>query len=171
LAEQAAEHIGADALLTRVGALFHDVGKANNPNFFIENQAPGSLNTHDDIAPKKSAAIIIRHVTDGVQLARKFRLPKRIEDFILEHHGQLITRYQYNKALELASKKNSEVNINEFRYPGPNPRSRETALLMLADGVEARTRAQRPHNEEDLRTMIRGVIELAQKSGQWTIPN
>ena len=91
LAEQAAELIGADALLTRVGALFHDVGKSLNPLFFIENQAQGSLNAHDELVPLESASIIIAHVTDGVKLARKHRLPRRIDDFILEHHGTMIT--------------------------------------------------------------------------------
>ncbi|RLD03151.1 MAG: hypothetical protein DRI32_07775, partial [Chloroflexi bacterium] len=98
LAEQAAESIGADALLVRVGALFHDVGKAQNPLFFIENQVPGSINTHEDLAPEESAEIIIRHVNDGVTLGRKYRLPRRLIDFILEHHGTNITRYQYTQA-------------------------------------------------------------------------
>jgi cyclic-di-AMP phosphodiesterase PgpH len=87
LAEQAAEKIGADPLLTRVGALFHDIGKALNPNFFIENQLPGNVNTHQDADPEEVSATIIRHVTDGVQLAKKHRLPRRLHDFILEHHG------------------------------------------------------------------------------------
>jgi putative nucleotidyltransferase with HDIG domain len=103
LAEQAAEKIGADPLLTRVGATFHDIGKsAADPSFFIENQVPGSLNTHTDISPEKAASAIIHHVTDGVKLAHKYRLPRRIDDFILEHHGTMLTRYQYNQALEKA---------------------------------------------------------------------
>ncbi|MGC8857279.1 MAG: HD family phosphohydrolase [Anaerolineae bacterium] len=166
LAEQAAERIGADPLLTRVGAQFHDVGKALNPSFFIENQAPGSVNTHHDIPPEEAAAIIIRHVSDGVTLARKHRLPRRLEDFIREHHGTLITRYQYNQALEAAGGDESKVDMEKFRYPGPRPRSRETALLMLADMVEARARAERPDTEEKLHSLVRSAIEFAQKNGQ-----
>ncbi len=166
LAEQAAENIGADALLTRVGALFHDIGKAVNPSFFIENQTHGSLNTHDDLDPADSSAAITQHVLDGIKLARKYRLPRRLDDFILEHHGTMLTRYQYTKAVEAAGGDESRVDASKFRYPGPSPRSRETALLMLADGTEARVRAGRPANEEDLRAIIRSAIEHAQSSGQ-----
>lgn len=166
LAEQAAELIGADALLTRVGALFHDVGKALNPMFFIENQPHGEMNTHEDIDPAEASAAIIAHVTDGVALAHKHRLPRRIDDFILEHHGTMITRYQYNQALEAAGGDASKVDVEKFRYPGPRPRSRETALLMLADGSEARARAQRPQTEEDIRKIVLSTIESAQKQGQ-----
>lgn len=166
LAEQAAELIGADALLTRVGALFHDVGKSLNPSFFIENQTQGSVNVHDDIDPLESAAIIIAHVTDGAALARKHRLPRRIDDFILEHHGTMITRYQYSQAVEAAGGDASRVDIEKFRYPGPAPQSRETALLMLADGAEARARAERPQDEESIRKMVLAAIEAARKQGQ-----
>ncbi len=166
LAEQAAEKIGADPLLTRVGAQFHDIGKALNPNFFIENQIPGNVNAHHDIPPEESAATIIRHVTDGVQLAKKYRLPERLHDFILEHHGTLITRYQYNQAMQAAGGDATKVDIEKFRYPGPRPNSRETALLMLADAAEARARAERPPDEDGLRALVRSVIETVQKHNQ-----
>lgn len=166
LAEQAAEKIGADQLLTRVGAQFHDIGKTLNPTFFVENQLPGNIDRHDDMPPEEVAAIIIRHVQEGVQLGRKYRLPRRLEDFMLEHHGTLITRYQYSQALEAAGGDASKVDIEKFRYPGPSPRSRETALLMLADAVEARTRAERPDSDEDLRALVRNVIDTVQKSNQ-----
>ncbi|MCA2000254.1 MAG: HDIG domain-containing protein [Chloroflexi bacterium] len=166
LAEQAAEKIGADPLLTRVGAQFHDIGKALNPTFFIENQIPGNFNTHHDIPPEEAAAIIIRHVTDGVQLAKKYRLPERLHDFILEHHGTLVTRYQYTQALNAAGGDVSKVDIEKFRYPGPRPRSRETALLMLADAAEARARAERPANDDALRALVQNVIETVQKHNQ-----
>jgi hypothetical protein len=166
LAEQAAERIGADHMLTRVGAVFHDIGKAINPQFFIENQAAGSLDTHEDLDPEETAAAIIRHVTDGVVLARKHRLPRRIDDFILEHHGTLITRYQHKLAVEHAGGDASKVDIEKFRYPGPPPQSRETAILMLADGAEARARASNPKDENELRALIRSVIETAQREGQ-----
>ena len=166
LAEQAAESIGADALLVRVGALYHDVGKAQNPLYFVENQTPGNLNTHEDLAPEESAAFIIRHVTEGVELAKKHRLPKRIIDFILEHHGTNVTRYQYTQAIKEADDDYSKVDIEQFRYPGPTPRSRETALLMFADSTEAITRAQRPQDETELRSIVQKVIEGAQQNGQ-----
>jgi cyclic-di-AMP phosphodiesterase PgpH len=166
LAEQAAEAIGADALQTRVGALFHDVGKAMNPLFFVENQPQDQLNTHEDLAPEESAEAIISHVNDGILLAHKHRLPRRIDDFILEHHGTMIARYQYNQAVEAAGGDASKVDKEQFRYPGPSPRSRETALLMLADGCEARSRAERPADEEAIRNLVRSTIEVAQKQGQ-----
>jgi putative nucleotidyltransferase with HDIG domain len=166
LAEHAAEQIGADALLTRVGALFHDVGKALNPMFFIENQPQGEVNTHEDLDPAESAAAIIAHIPEGVAMARKHKLPRRIDDFIREHHGTMIARYQYNQAVERAGGDASKVDIEKFRYPGPSPRSRETALLMLADGSEARTRAQRPQTEEEIRKIVLSTIESAQKQGQ-----
>ena len=166
LAEQAAEKIGADPLLTRVGALFHDIGKALNPTFFIENQVPGNVNAHHDIPPEESAATIIRHVTDGIQLAKKYRLPGRLHDFILEHHGTLTTRYQYGQALEAANGDASKVELEKFRYPGPRPNSRETALLMLADATEARARAERPATDDGLRALVRSVIETVQKFNQ-----
>ncbi|RPI34318.1 MAG: HDIG domain-containing protein [Chloroflexota bacterium] len=158
LVEQAAERIGADALLTRVGALYHDIGKAIEPVFFIENQVPGAVNPHDELDPAVSAAMIIRHVPQGLDLARKYRLPKRIQDFIAEHHGSMITHYQYTKAKE-KSDDSSQVNPEEFRYHGPRPQSRETALLMLADGCEARVRAEHPKDENELRILIKNLID------------
>ena len=167
LAEQAAESIGADPLLTRVGATFHDIGKtAVDPSFFIENQVPGNIDTHGTLTPEKAAAAIIRHVRDGVTLAHKYRLPRRIDDFILEHHGTMITRYQYNVALEAAGGDVTKVDMEKFRYPGPRPRSRETALLMLADNAEARTRAETPQSDERLHELVRSVIDRAAKEGQ-----
>jgi cyclic-di-AMP phosphodiesterase PgpH len=167
LAEQAAESIGADPLLTRVGATFHDIGKtAVDPSFFIENQVPGNIDTHGNLTPEKAAAAIIRHVRDGVNLAHKYRLPRRIDDFILEHHGTMITRYQYTVALEAAGGDVTKVDADKFRYPGPRPRSRETALLMLADNAEARTRAENPQSDEKLRELVRSVIDRVEKEGQ-----
>ncbi len=166
LAEQAAERIGADALLTRVGALYHDIGKALNPSFFIENQLPGVPNPHEQLDPLASAEIIIRHVMDGVSLARRYRLPHRIQDFILEHHGTMIARYQYVNAVNAAGGDESKVDIERFRYPGPRPRSRETAILMLADGSEARVRAERPKDEAEMRELIKTVIQNRVSLGQ-----
>ncbi|RMF45634.1 MAG: HDIG domain-containing protein [Anaerolineae bacterium] len=166
LAEQAAEVIGADTFLTRVGALYHDVGKARNPIFFIENQVPGSTNPHDSFPPAESAAIIIRHVTDGLELARKYRLPRRLQDFISEHHGNSLTAYQYTQALNAAGDDAHQIDIRQFRYPGPRPQSRETAILMLADGCEAITRARPPGDKEELRQLIRAIITKRREEGQ-----
>lgn len=166
LAEQAAKAIGADALLVRAGAIYHDAGKTTNPFYFIENQVPGMENPHEKLNPETSAALIIRHVTDGVQLARKHRLPPRILDFIREHHGTLLTRYQYSKALQAAGNKEEMVDPELFRYPGPRPGSRETALLMLADGCEAITRAELPKDEVGLRALVKKVFDYCQQEGQ-----
>ncbi len=166
LAEQAAERIQADGLLARVGALFHDIGKANNPLFFVENQPANQIDSHDDLDPVVSAQAIISHVTDGLELARKYRLPRRLQDFISEHHGTLIARYQYNRAVQAAGGDASKVVESMFRYPGPAPRSKETALLMFADGVEACARAERPSSDEQLRALVCKVLENRQKNGQ-----
>jgi hypothetical protein len=149
-----------------VGALYHDCGKAMNPQFFVENQLPEAINSHDDMEPLDAARIVIQHVTDGLALARKHHLPSRIQDFIGEHHGTLSTRYQYNRAVEAAGGDASRVDLNKFRYPGPSPQSRETAILMLADGAEARTRAERPTDEASLRALIHRVVDHCQQDGQ-----
>jgi cyclic-di-AMP phosphodiesterase PgpH len=165
LAEQAAESIGADGLLVRVGAIFHDCGKSLNPQFFIENQVREKINPHDDLDPIVSAQTIINHVTSGVELARKYHLPNRIIDFIREHHGTMHTHYQYSQALRKADDP-GDVDKSLFTYPGPRPQSRETALLMLADGTEARARAEVPKNEEELRSLIETVVNFYSQNGQ-----
>ncbi len=165
LAEQAAERIGANAMLVRVGALYHDAGKALHPQYFIENQLDYT-NIHETLTPEASARVIIRHVPDGLELARKFRLPSRIRDFIAEHHGTLWTMYQYKRAVEAAGGDASRVDKSQFQYPGPRPRSRETALLMLADGCEAKARSDRPKTEEDIDRIVKGLIDDRLAKGQ-----
>ena len=165
LAEQAADAIGADRLLVRVGTLYHDAGKAENPSFFIENQVRDKINSHDDVDHKVASATVIKHVTDGVALAKKYRLPSRVIDFIREHHGTGVTRYQYNKALSEADDPDS-INIADFTYPGPSPRSRETALVMLADGTEARARSNSPRTDEEIMAVVEDAINASQTSGQ-----
>ncbi len=165
LAEQAAGAIGADRLLVRVGTIFHDVGKANNPQFFIENQLKDQIDSHDDLSPEDAAQTIIKHVTDGVALVKKYRLPSRIADFILEHHGTMLTRYQYGKAVN-AAESPEDVDKSLFMYPGPKPRSRETALLMLADGTEARARVSTPKTDDEMRAIIQNTIDTCQADGQ-----
>jgi putative nucleotidyltransferase with HDIG domain len=166
LAEQAAERVGADPLLTRVGALYHDIGKTLNPVFFIENQVPGFTNPHDALDPLESSQIILDHVTEGLELARQHHLPRRILDFIAEHHGTMVTRYQYITAVKAAGGDESLVDKELFRYPGPRPQSRETAILMLADGCEARVRAERPVNKEELANLIKSVTDARMATGQ-----
>jgi putative nucleotidyltransferase with HDIG domain len=165
LAEQAARAIGANALLTRVGALYHDAGKAQRPQFFIENQMPDQ-NVHEQLDPTTSAGIIVDHVRDGLELARKYRLPKGIQAFITEHHGDMETGYQLNQALNSAGGEEGKIDRSQFRYPGPAPQSRETALLMLADGVEAKARADRPSDKEEIDQLVRWVIEDRLSKGQ-----
>ncbi len=158
LAEQAAKVINCDALLTRVGALYHDVGKLKNPLFFIENQPVNQINTHDKMDPVLTSKTIVKHVADGLQLAQEHRLPPQIQAFIREHHATTLTRYQYNLAVHKAGSED-KVNASDFRYPGPNPASKETALLMLADGCEARVRAESPRDVEEITKIVDTAIE------------
>ncbi len=164
LAEQATRAIDGNGMLTRVGCLYHDVGKTERPQFFIENQLSGQ-NIHEQMDPATSASMIIAHVTDGQELARKHRLPKVVTDFILEHHGTMRTEYQYALALKAAGEDSDSVDPRDFTYPGPRPRSKETAILMLADGVEAKIRAEMPEDETSLDEAVAWVIEdrLAKK--------
>ncbi|MCW5517415.1 HD family phosphohydrolase [Muriicola sp. Z0-33] len=136
LAEAAANEIGANALLIRVGALYHDIGKMNNPMYFTENQIT-SVNPHNELSPRNSATIIINHVIDGIEIARRNNLPDRVIDFIRVHHGTTFVYYFYKKQLE----KEENVDEKDFRYPGPIPFSRETAILMMADAVEAASKS------------------------------
>jgi putative nucleotidyltransferase with HDIG domain len=166
LAEQAGERICANTLLIRVGALYHDIGKALHPQYFIENQLSSTTNVHNSLDPYTSAGIILGHVNDGLELARRHRLPTRIRAFIAEHHGTLKTVYQFKRALEAAGNDSSLVDETRFFYPGPRPQSKETALLMLADGCEAKTRADHPANEDDLDRIVKAVIDDRLAKGQ-----
>lgn len=165
LAEQAANAIGADALLTRVGGYYHDAGKSANPSFFIENQVQTSLDAHDDMDPVIAAQTIIAHVTDGIELAEKYHIPPRIQDFIREHHGLHLTRYQYGRAVEMHRNDPETLDAELFRYPGPKPRSKETGILMLADISEARARSKPPHNDEELRDLLKIIVDNLIKDG------
>jgi len=155
LAEQAAEAIGADALLARVGAFYHDIGKTVRPYFFVENQMQGS-NPHDLLDPETSSHIIRNHTADGLELARRFHLPHAIRAFITEHHGTAKIGYFYHKA----SKEYGEQNINadDYRHLGPLPQSRESAIVMLADSCEATVRSVHPQSAEALNELVRRVI-------------
>lgn len=164
LAEQAAENIGANALLTRVGAYYHDIGKIARPYFFSENQAEG-LNPHDRLDPETSAEVIIGHVTDGEKLARRYRLPSRVRAFIPEHHGSNRVSFLYHKAVQLAGQQEL-VDEAAFRYPGRKPQSRETALVMLADGCEAAVRSARPESAEEVADIVNRIIDQRIDDGQ-----
>lgn len=157
LAERAAEAIGADPLVTRVAAYYHDVGKLANPLAFIENQAGGD-NIHDQLEPEVSAQILKQHVADGIDLAYKSRLPKALIAFIPQHHGTAIMSYFYARARELAGQ-GATVDERKFRHVGPKPQSREAALIMLADGVEASVRSLASRDEPAIRAMVGRIIE------------
>jgi hypothetical protein len=136
LAEAAAHEIGANAMLVRVGALYHDIGKMNHPTYFTENQITNA-NPHDDLPPKESARIIVDHVIEGIEIARRNKLPDRVIDFIRTHHGTTLVYYFFRKQQDL----DPEVKEEQFRYPGPIPFSKETAILMMSDSVEAASKS------------------------------
>jgi len=164
MAEQAAEAIGANALLARVGAFYHDIGKTVRPYFFTENQMEGA-NPHDLLDPGTSAQIIRRHTRDGLELARsRYHLPKAIQSFITEHHGTNQIGYFYHKAVQEYGEE--RVNKAEFEHLGPTPQSKETAIVMLADGCEAAVRSVRPQDAESLEGLIRKIVSKTIASGQ-----
>ena len=165
LAERAAEAIGADPLMTRVAAYYHDIGKLANPLAFIENQAGGD-NIHDQLDPEVSAGILKQHVVDGIDLAYKARLPKALIAFIPQHHGTAIMSYFYARAKELAGP-GAAVDERKFRHTGPKPQSREAALLMLGDGVEASVRSLASRDEPAIRAMVTRIIEERVADGQF----
>ncbi len=156
LAEQAAERIGADDMLARVGAYYHDIGKTVRPYFFVDNQADG-VNVHDRLDPQTSAQIIISHVKDGLELARKYRLPGVIQDFIVQHHGTTTTNYFYRQAVQ-AHNGPEMVDRRRFMYPGPRPRRKEIGIVMLADSCEAAVRAERPASPEAIDELVHKII-------------
>ena len=155
LAAEAANKIGANSQLVRTGALYHDIGKMVNPAFFTENQT--NVNPHKNLSYEQSAQVIINHITDGIKLAEKHQLPKVIKDFIRTHHGKGVAKYFY------ISYKNEhpdeEIDIEKFSYPGPNPFTKEQAILMMADAVEAASRSLSEYTEESIGTLIEKIID------------
>src|SRR5262249_44712726 len=152
LAEEAAKAIGANALLARTGCLYHDIGKLAAPNMYIENQK-GGPNPHDKVSPLDSVLIITGHVRRGIQMADEADLPPQIIDFIPQHHGTRVLAYFYHKAKSQAEARGDTVNIDDFRYPGPKPQSKEAVILMLADGAEASVRSLEEHTPENIRAI------------------
>lgn len=165
LAEQAAERIGANALLTRVGAYYHDIGKLARPYFFAENQQ-GLSNPHDRLDPYASVEVLAGHVRDGLKMAKQYHLPAAVRAFIPAHHGTMRVSFLYRKAVEAAGGEADLVDESQFRYPGPKPQSREALLVMLADSSEAATRARRPSTPEELDELITNIFDQRMKDGQ-----
>jgi cyclic-di-AMP phosphodiesterase PgpH len=165
LAEAAAEAIGANVLLTRVGSYFHDIGKMLKPQYFIENQ--DHVNRHDDLEPALSTLVIIGHVKDGIALAEQYRLPSRVADMIQQHHGTTLVEYFYREALRLHNEEPTPALEASFRYPGPKPRSREAGILMLADAVESASRALTAPTPNSLRKLVHDLVMRRLLDGQF----
>ncbi len=168
LCEAAAEAIGANALLARIGAYYHDIGKMEIPDYFVENQV-GVRSRHEELSPSMSAIVIKSHITRGRELAEENDLPDKIIAFIEEHHGTSLMSYFYNKAKELHP--DEEISDTEFRYPGPRPQSKETAVLMLADSVEAASRTLEDPKPARIRNLIRKLINDKFQQGQLSESN
>tara|TARA_B100000795_G_scaffold194471_1_gene148700 strand:- start:9812 stop:11887 length:2076 start_codon:yes stop_codon:yes gene_type:complete len=166
LAEAAAQEIGANSMLVRVGALYHDIGKMASPTYFTENQLSG-VNSHDELDPKESANIIINHVIDGIEIARKNKLPDRIIDFIRTHHGTSMVYYFYKKQMD----RQGAANPEDFKYPGPIPFSKETAILMMADSVEAASKSLKDPTSTKIDAFVEKIIDGQMEQGQFLNAN
>ena len=168
LAEAATLELGGNALLVRTGALYHDIGKIRNPLYFIENQSTG-LNPHDELSFEESAEIIISHVREGIKMAKKNNLPDVLIDFIRTHHGTSTVMYFYKQYIKNFPEE--EVDLNKFTYPGPKPFSKETAVLMMADSVEAASRSLSQPTHENLDRLVESIINHQMESGQFENAN
>jgi putative nucleotidyltransferase with HDIG domain len=164
LAESAAERIGAHSLLARVASYYHDIGKIEKADYFVENALGLDKNRHNKLAPSMSALIILSHVKEGLELARSYRLPQVIQDVIVQHHGTSWVSFFYEKALEQDPHK--QVQEQDFRYPGPPPQTRETAIIMLADSVEAASRSVGTSSPKLLRELVKKIIRNKFMDGQ-----
>ena len=163
IAEAAAEQIGANALLARVGAYYHDIGKTISPQGFVENQL-NNQNVHEDLSPEESVAMIVKHVNEGIELAKQYKLPQELIDFIPMHHGTTTSTYFYEKAKSLYGEDN--VKIDEYKYPGPKPDTKETAIVMLADGCESAVRSITEPDPNKVENMINNIFNSRLKEGQ-----
>lgn len=176
IAEAAAEAIGGDSLLTYVGALYHDVGKMNKPEYFVENQVGGS-NKHDKLSPAMSLLVVVGHVKDGMELAREFRLPGKVQHFIEAHHGTTLVEFFYHRARQMALKGKDGQDLEpddtyvpdefEYRYPGPRPRTKEVAILMIADAVESAARAMAEPTPSRIDALVRTIANKRLLDGQF----
>ncbi len=165
LAEAAAEAIGANGLLCRAGAYYHDIGKINKPEYFVENQREG-VSRHDRLSPAMSLLVIIGHVKDGIEMAREYGLPASLHPFITEHHGTTLVQYFYHAAAQSRKPDDPEVPESEFRYPGPKPQSRETAIVMLCDGVEGAVRAMSEPTPNRIEAVVAEIVQKRLADGQ-----
>lgn len=166
LSEIAAQAIGAKGLLCRVATLYHDIGKLSNANFFTENQQSG-VNIHQLLTPEESARVIMSHVEEGVKIAKKYRLPQPFIDIIREHHGTTLVYYFYKEAVDRAGGDVTKVDESKFRYPGPKPLSKESAIIMIADSVEAISRSEAEFTEETLSKLVDKVVKEKSDDGQF----
>ena len=165
LCEAAAAAIGADSILARVGAFYHDIGKLQRPLFFIENQSYfGVENPHTTLTPRQSKMVITLHTKDGIEIAKKYGLPQVIIDFIQQHHGESLAGHFYNKAIEQEGIEN--VSENQFRYPGPKPQTKETAILMLADALESAVRSLKKPTQEEIEAIVNKIFTERLNDGQ-----
>lgn len=163
LSELAAEAIGANSVFARVACYYHDVGKLKRPYFFRENQM-GGINPHDKIGPTLSTLIITSHVKDGVELAKEYKIPKAIQDIIIQHHGSSLVKYFYI-TMKNSTDKPEDVLEDDFRYQGADPLSKEAGIIMLADGVEAAVRSIKEPNKEKIEKMVDSIIKARLDSG------
>ena len=166
LAEASANEIGANAMLVRVGALYHDIGKMKNPTYFTENQSNG-INPHDELSSRESATVIVDHVLNGIEIAKKYNLPDRVIDFIRTHHGTSVVYYFYMKE----KAENDAVRIEDFSYPGPKPFSKETAILMMCDSVEAASKSLKEPTTTKINDFVENIINKQMESGQFLNAN
>jgi putative nucleotidyltransferase with HDIG domain len=162
LAEAASEAVGANSLLARVSAYHHDIGKLAKPEYYAENEPASSRSRHEKLTPSMSALVLKSHIVEGLEMARKERLPRAVRDSIPEHHGTMVMAFFFHKALEA----DPTVRAEEFSYPGPRPRSKETAILMLADGVEGASRALAEPTPSRIRGLVQRIIEERVRDGQ-----
>lgn len=162
MAENAAKDIGANAMLARAGALYHDIGKLRMPECYTENQTADSQNFHSTLSPRESADMIFAHITEGVQMAKANKLPSEITDIIRQHHGTSAVMYFYTKAKEA----DPDTDINDFRYPGPNPQTKEAGIILLADGIEASVRAMDEKNGDAIRSQIEKMCKMRMEDGE-----
>ncbi|MBR1774099.1 MAG: HDIG domain-containing protein [Bacteroidales bacterium] len=168
IAEDLIHEIGGNALLVRAGSLYHDIGKLMTPMYFIENQNTG-LNPHNELTNEESAQVIISHVTNGIKLAHRYKIPEPIIDFIRTHHGTSKTKYFYNK--ECNEHPNSHIDASLYTYGGPKPFSKETAVLMIVDSVEAASRSMKEHSEKSISNLVDGIIDAQIQDNQFTNAN
>ncbi|WP_430468045.1 HD family phosphohydrolase [Winogradskyella ouciana] len=166
LAEASANEIGANAMLVRVGALYHDIGKMKNPTYFTENQSTG-INPHDELSNRESARVIVNHVIKGIEIAKKHNLPDRVIDFIRTHHGTSMVYYFYMKE----KAENEDLKLEDYSYPGPKPFSKETAILMMCDSVEAASKSLKEPTTTKINDFVESIIDKQMENGQFLNAN